>query len=134
MENKKRNSVATVILTIVCVLWMYPIVLIFINSLKKEAAITTSGVFSLPTGEWCCKLCSECYSDGFPEIFLVQSCNFCNVCSSYHVMLFNGSMVYCSCKWKTVQDVLLSLRVQYGSSFPDGYVYTGKNCRYFKIE
>ena len=49
MENKKRNSVATVILTIVCVLWMYPIVLIFINSLKKEAAITTSGVFSLPT-------------------------------------------------------------------------------------
>ena len=51
MENKKRNSVATVILTIVCVLWMYPIVLIFINSLKKEAAITTSGVFSLPTGE-----------------------------------------------------------------------------------
>ena len=38
MENKKRNSVATVILTIVCVLWMYPIVLIFINSLKKEVS------------------------------------------------------------------------------------------------
>ena len=49
MENKKRNSVATVLLTIVCILWMYPIVLILINSLKKEVAITTSGVFSLPT-------------------------------------------------------------------------------------
>ncbi len=47
MENKKRNSVATVLLTIVCILWMYPIVLILINSLKKEVAITTSGVFSL---------------------------------------------------------------------------------------
>ena len=23
MENKKRNSVATVLLTIVCILWMY---------------------------------------------------------------------------------------------------------------
>ena len=46
MENKKRNSVATVLLTIVCILWMYPIVLILINSLKKEVAITTSGVFS----------------------------------------------------------------------------------------
>ena len=51
MENKKRNSVATVLLTIVCILWMYPIVLILINSLKKEVAITTSGVFSLPTSE-----------------------------------------------------------------------------------
>ena len=40
MENKKRNSVATVLLTIVCILWMYPIVLILINSLKKEVAIT----------------------------------------------------------------------------------------------
>ena len=48
MENKKRNSVATVLLTIVCILWMYPIVLILINSLKKEVAITTSGVFSQP--------------------------------------------------------------------------------------
>ena len=42
---------ASVILTLICILWMYPIVLILINSLKKEVAITTSGVFSLPTAE-----------------------------------------------------------------------------------
>ena len=51
MENKKKNPVASVILTLICILWMYPIVLILINSLKKEVAITTSGVFSLPTAE-----------------------------------------------------------------------------------
>ena len=51
MENKKKNPVASIILTLICILWMYPIVLILINSLKKEAAITTSGVFSLPTAE-----------------------------------------------------------------------------------
>ena len=51
MENKKKSPVATIILTIICIFWMYPIVLILINSLKKEAAITTSGVFSLPTSE-----------------------------------------------------------------------------------
>ena len=51
MENKKKSPVATIILTIICILWMYPIVLILLNSLKKEAAITTSGVFSLPTSE-----------------------------------------------------------------------------------
>ena len=51
MENKKKSPLATIILTIVCVLWMYPILLIFINALKKEAAITTTGVFSLPNSE-----------------------------------------------------------------------------------
>ena len=51
MENKKKSPVATIILTIICILWMYPIVLILINALKKEAAITTAGVFSIPTGE-----------------------------------------------------------------------------------
>ena len=51
MENKKKNPIASIALTIVCILWMYPIVLILINALKKEAAITTSGVFSLPTSE-----------------------------------------------------------------------------------
>ena len=39
MENKKKNPVASIILTLICILWMYPIVLILINSLKKEAAI-----------------------------------------------------------------------------------------------
>lgn len=36
MENKKKSPVATIILTIICILWMYPIVLILINSLKKR--------------------------------------------------------------------------------------------------
>ena len=44
MENKKKNPVASIILTLICILWMYPIVLILVNSLKKEVAITTSGV------------------------------------------------------------------------------------------
>ncbi len=51
MENKKKNPLATIILSVISILWMYPIVLILFNSLKKESAITTSGVFSLPTGE-----------------------------------------------------------------------------------
>ena len=40
MENKKKNPVASIILTLICILWMYPIVLILVNSLKKEVAIT----------------------------------------------------------------------------------------------
>lgn len=51
MTNKKRSIIPTVILTVISVLWLYPILLILLNSLKIESAITTSGVFRLPTSE-----------------------------------------------------------------------------------
>ena len=51
MAKRKKSIIPTIILTVISVLWMYPILLILINSLKVESAITTSGVFSLPTSE-----------------------------------------------------------------------------------
>ena len=51
MANRKKSIIPTIILTVISVLWMYPILLILINSLKVESAITTSGVFRLPTSE-----------------------------------------------------------------------------------
>ncbi len=53
MEKTKkiRGTVATIILTIISILWLYPIVLILFNSLKIESAISTTGVFDLPTSE-----------------------------------------------------------------------------------
>ena len=52
---KKRtnaiNMVWTVVLSIAAVLYMYPIIMILFNSLKKETAITTAGAFELPTTE-----------------------------------------------------------------------------------
>lgn len=53
MEKTKkiRGTVATIILTIISILWLYPIVLILFNSLKIESAISTTGVFDLPTSK-----------------------------------------------------------------------------------
>ena len=51
MANKKKSIIPTIILTVICILWLYPILLILLNSLKVESAITTSGVFSSPTAE-----------------------------------------------------------------------------------
>ena len=45
------DNVLTVIMTLLCLLWVYPIALILINSLKKEGTFTTSTVFALPTKE-----------------------------------------------------------------------------------
>ena len=51
MDAKKKTSIIpTIILTVISVLWMYPIILIFMNAFKKETAITTAHVFELPFG------------------------------------------------------------------------------------
>ena len=51
----KRNSVAntllTVFLSILCAAWIYPVVMILFNSLKKENAISTNTAFQLPVAE-----------------------------------------------------------------------------------
>ena len=52
---KKKNSagsiILTVILTVTAVLWMYPVFMILMNSVKKESAISTAAVFQLPTAD-----------------------------------------------------------------------------------
>ena len=50
-ENKALDMMWTVILTIASVLYMYPIVMIFFNSLKEETSISTNSAFQLPTAE-----------------------------------------------------------------------------------
>ena len=52
---KKNHSVlstiGTIFFTALSVLYMYPIVMVVLNSLKVESAITTSSAFELPTAE-----------------------------------------------------------------------------------
>lgn len=52
---KKRANLANTFLTIVfslfCVAWVYPVVMILMNSLKKESGISTNTIFQLPTAQ-----------------------------------------------------------------------------------
>lgn len=52
---KKRshaiNTVWTVVLTVLSVAWVYPVVMVLINSFKKDSAISTNTAFQLPTAE-----------------------------------------------------------------------------------
>ena len=52
---KKKNSVismvGTIFFTVLAALYMYPIIMVVLNSLKIESAITTSSAFELPTAE-----------------------------------------------------------------------------------
>lgn len=52
---KKRANLANTFLTVVfslfCVAWVYPVVMILMNSLKMESAISTNTIFQLPTAQ-----------------------------------------------------------------------------------
>ena len=52
--NKKTslsNILLTVFLTVLSIIWVYPIIMILFNSLKLENAISTDSAFLLPTAE-----------------------------------------------------------------------------------
>ena len=53
MSKQKRtwDVILAVVMVLLCLLWIYPIVLILLNSLKTEGSFTTSTVFRLHTAE-----------------------------------------------------------------------------------
>lgn len=53
MEQKKSfsNALFTVLFSLVSLAWVYPVVMILLNTFKKESAISTDTVFQLPTAE-----------------------------------------------------------------------------------
>ena len=51
---KRKHTLQKVLvafLTVICILWIYPIVTILLNSLKDNRFISTTNVFNLPTSE-----------------------------------------------------------------------------------
>ena len=53
MQKRSRtiNGIWTAVLTVLSLAWIYPIVMVVINSFKVESAISTSTAFQLPTAE-----------------------------------------------------------------------------------
>lgn len=53
MKRKERglNSIYTVVLSVLSLGYIFPVVMILFNSLKKENSITTDGAFTLPTAK-----------------------------------------------------------------------------------
>ena len=53
MKSKEKaiNTICTGVLTLLSLLYIFPVVMILFNSLKEENSITTDGAFTLPTAE-----------------------------------------------------------------------------------
>lgn len=115
MKQKKKtsNMVWTVIFTILSVLYMYPIVMVVLNSFKIESAISTNTAFDLPTGETFtgfANYISAINSQGFlkslfyscfitvSSVFLILLC--CSMCAWYinrvHSLLSKAMYLLCA--------------------------------------
>ena len=70
------STIGTIFFSIICVLYMYPIVMVVLNSLKKETAITTATTFDVPTAETFAGLAnyvSALGAQGFLQSFLYSA-------------------------------------------------------------
>ncbi len=98
MKKKNRifDGLLTVVLAILSFVWIYPIVMILLNSLKQESAISTNTAFELPAAETFAGLANyvdAIQSKGFVDAFLtsllitVTSVGaillFCSMCAWY---------------------------------------------------
>ena len=50
-SKARTNVIWSIVMTIICVVYMYPIFMVLMNSLKVESAISTSTAFQLPNSE-----------------------------------------------------------------------------------
>ena len=108
-KNSLSNTILTVILTVLSFAWIYPVIMILFNSLKKETAISTNTAFQLPNAETFAGL--ENYvnavgSKGFVDAFMtsvlitvtsvVAILLFCSMCAWYitRVENFFTKLVY----------------------------------------
>ena len=103
-KDLRINAVLSVVLGILCVVWMYPVFMILMNSLKTERAITTTRAFELPSADTFVGLKNYIY--GIQEMDFLSSFwySFVITVSSVALILLCCSM----CAWyiTRVQGVL----------------------------
>ena len=133
-KDRRINAVLSVLLTILCIAWMYPVFMILMNSLKTERAITTTHAFELPNAETFVGLKNYIY--GIQEMDFLSSFWYSLVItvSSVALILLCCSMVYHPRAGRARQGDVLPVRVQHDRSLPDGHVHAGQDRGYFKAE
>lgn len=115
--KRRHGLIWTIVLSIVCALYLYPIVMVLLNSFKVESAITTSGAFDLPNaGTWAglSNYVNAIASKGFLQslgyslfitsssVALILLC--CSMCAWYITRVHNflSKLIYLLCVFSMV--------------------------------
>lgn len=97
------------LLSVLCIAWIYPVVLILINSVKTELAISTGTVFELPTAETFVGLDNYIY--GITQMNFLSSFGYSLVITVTSVLLI---LLCCSmCGWYITRVGSLISRATY---------------------
>ena len=95
VSRRVVDVLLTVLLAAFCVVWLYPVLLILINSLKDELAISTATVFELPTQATFAGLHN--YTYGITQLNFLQSFGYSATITITSVVLI---LLCCSmCGW-----------------------------------
>ena len=98
-----------VLLTVLCLVWIYPVFLILINSLKLETAISTTTVFELPLGDKFVGLSNYIY--GVTQMNFLSSFSYSLVITVTSVLLI---ILCCSmCAWYITRVNILASKLMY---------------------
>ena len=97
------------LLTALCLVWIYPVFLILINSLKLETAISTSTIFELPLGDKFVGLSNYIY--GVTQMNFLSSFGYSLVITVTSVALI---ILCCSmCAWYITRVNILASKLMY---------------------
>ena len=124
MKNKKGESIQIIILTVISVLFIAPIVIVFMNSFKSKLFINSTP-FAFPNADSFVGLAN--YGEGMIKtgsagIFYYFIYN-CSLRVSYCYADFYDSMVSGPCKKPFYKSNVLSVCFCHDRTIPDGNVY-----------
>lgn len=107
--KKRLNMFATVLFSILSVLYIYPVFMILINSLKTETSITTAAAFTLPTAATFAGF--ENYINALAAKGFLQSFGYSTLITITSVVLI---LVCCSmCAWYIIRVNSLLSKTMY---------------------
>ena len=103
------DAALIVLLTALCLVWIYPVILILNNSLKLETAISTATVFDLPTSETFVGLAN--YVHGVTQMNFLASFGYSVIITVTSVALI---ILCCSmCAWYITRVNILASKLMY---------------------
>ena len=103
------DAALIVLLSALCLVWVYPVILILNNSLKLETAISTTSVFELPTAETFVGL--KNYIHGVTQMNFLASFGYSLVITISSVALI---ILCCSmCAWYITRVNILASKLMY---------------------
>lgn len=103
------DTFLSIFLALLCIVWLYPVLLILLNSLKAELAISTSTVFTLPTDQTFVGLQNYVY--GITQMKFLSSFGYSLIITVTSVLLI---LLCCSmCGWYITRVPSMISRAMY---------------------